>query len=198
MKVDRLVSIIMILLDKERVSAQELSDKFEVSPRTIYRDIAAINLAGIPIRATSGVGGGFEIMEKYKVNNKVFSTNDLSTILIGLSSISNMVHGITAETFAPRAYQKPQLDIADLVETMQTNVKIRIHRSVMDRVLDYCTYDQLTPDGDDYYIVTFPFIENDYYYDILFSFGTRCECLEPAHIREEMKKRIQAVARLYQ
>lgn len=309
MKVDRLVSIIMILLDKERVSAQELSDKFEVSPRTIYRDIAAINLAGIPIRATSGVGGGFEIMEKYKVNNKVFSTNDLSTILIGLSSISNMVHGdelvnalakiksfipaeqakdiefranqihidlspwmgnhniqpylniiktalqenrmisfeyadrhgdkttrtaepyqlvlksnhwycqgyclkrqdyrlfklsrmsnlhLTAETFAPRAYQKPQLDIADLVETMQTNVKIRIHRSVMDRVLDYCTYDQLTPDGDDYYIVTFPFIENDYYYDILFSFGTRCECLEPAHIREEMKKRIQAVARLYQ
>ncbi|MDK2962139.1 MAG: hypothetical protein PWP20_1265 [Eubacteriaceae bacterium] len=55
MKVDRLVSIIMILLDKERISAQELSDLFEVSPRTIYRDIDAINMAGIPIRSTSGV-----------------------------------------------------------------------------------------------------------------------------------------------
>lgn len=63
MKVDRLVSIIMILLDKERISAQELADMFEVSPRTIYRDIDAVNMAGIPIRSTSGVGGGFEIMQ---------------------------------------------------------------------------------------------------------------------------------------
>ena len=50
MKVDRLVSIIMILLDKERIGAQELADMFEVSPRTIYRDIDAINMAGIPVR----------------------------------------------------------------------------------------------------------------------------------------------------
>ena len=50
MKVDRLVSIIMTLLDKKRIGAQELADMFEVSPRTIYRDIDAINMAGIPIR----------------------------------------------------------------------------------------------------------------------------------------------------
>ena len=93
MKVDRLVSIIMILLDKERIGAQELAEKFEVSPRTIYRDIDSINLAGIPIRSTSGVGGGFEIMENYKVDRKVFSTTDLSAILMGLSSLSNMGHG---------------------------------------------------------------------------------------------------------
>ena len=42
MKIDRLVSIIMILLDKKRIGAQELADMFEVSPRTIYRDIDAI------------------------------------------------------------------------------------------------------------------------------------------------------------
>ena len=46
MKVDRLVSIIMILLDKKRIGAQELADMFEVSPRTIYRDIDTINMAG--------------------------------------------------------------------------------------------------------------------------------------------------------
>ena len=49
MKVDRLVSIIMTLLDKKRIGAQELADMFEVSPRTIYRDIDAINMAGVPI-----------------------------------------------------------------------------------------------------------------------------------------------------
>ena len=51
MKIDRLVSIIMVLLEKERIGAQELANMFEVSPRTIYRDIDTINLAGIPVRA---------------------------------------------------------------------------------------------------------------------------------------------------
>ena len=93
MKVDRLVSIIMTLLDKKRIGAQELADMFEVSPRTIYRDIDAINMAGIPIRSTSGVGGGFEIMPEYKIDKNVFSTADLSVILMGLSNLSNMVRG---------------------------------------------------------------------------------------------------------
>ena len=93
MKVDRLVSIIMILLDKKRIGAQELADMFEVSPRTIYRDIDAINMAGVPICSISGVGGGFEIMQKYKIDKKVFSTADLSAILMGLSSLSDMMRG---------------------------------------------------------------------------------------------------------
>ena len=70
MKIDRLVSIIMILLDKERISAQELADLFEVSTRTIYRDIDAINMASIPICSTSGVGGDFQIMPQYKLDKK--------------------------------------------------------------------------------------------------------------------------------
>lgn len=93
MKIDRLVSMIMILLDKERISAQELADIFEVSTRTIYRDIDAINMAGIPIRSTPGINGGFEIMPNYKVDKKVFTTDDLSALLMGLSSLSNMVRG---------------------------------------------------------------------------------------------------------
>ena len=93
MKTDRLVSIIMMLLDKERIGAQELADRFEVSPRTIYRDIETINMAGIPVRSTPGVGGGFEIMQEYKVDKNVFSAADLSAILMGLSSLSGMVRG---------------------------------------------------------------------------------------------------------
>lgn len=93
MKVDRLVSIIMILLDKKRIGAQELADMFEVSPRTIYRDIDAINMAGIPVRSTSGVGGGFEIMQEYKVDKKVFSADDLSALLMGLSGLSSVIRG---------------------------------------------------------------------------------------------------------
>ena len=54
---------------------------------------------------------------------------------------------------------------------MQTKIKVRIHKSVMERALDFCTYENFSPDGDEHYIVSFPFIENDYYYNILFSFG---------------------------
>ena len=84
-----------------------------------------------------------------------------------------------------------------MLASMQTEIKLRIHQSIMDRVLDYCDYECFAPDGGEYYIVQFPFIENDYHYDTLLSFGDRCECLEPGHIRAEMKRRIQDIAALY-
>lgn len=308
MKVDRLVSIIMILLEKKRIGAQELADRFEVSPRTIYRDIDAINMAGIPIRSTTGVGGGFEIMPEYKMDKRVFSTAELSALLMGLTSLSGMVRGeellsalakvrsflpadkaksiegkanqicidlspwmgnrniqpylqtiqtalqenqllsftyvdghgnqtqrtvepyqlvlkgshwyfqgycherkdyrlfrlsristlqMTEETFAPREYRKPVLDYSEALKAMQTRIKLRIHKSIMDRVLDFCAFEDFTPDGEEHYIVDYPFIENDYYYDMLLSFGSKCECLEPTHIREEVKRRIQVMAAVY-
>jgi len=116
--------------------------------------------------------------------------------LFRLSRMSNLQ--IQEEFFIPRDYQKPQLDFADILETMQSKIKIRIHKSVKDRVLDYCTYEHFSPDGDEHYIVSFPFIENEYYYNILFSFGNKCECLEPLHIRTEMKRRIHDIAAIYE
>ncbi|EAE3609147.1 YafY family transcriptional regulator [Listeria monocytogenes] len=309
MKVDRLMSIVLILLDKERISAQELADRFEVSLRTIYRDIDAIDLAGVPIRSTPGVGGGFEIMPNYKMDSKVFSTADLSAILMGLSSLSNMVRGdelinalakiksfipadrakeielkanqiyidlsqwtgnnniqphveiikvalqenklltfeyiahqgnktvrivepyqlvmksshwylygycqnrndfrlfrlsrmsglkILEDTFTLRDFRKPQLEMEDILAVMQIEIKIRIHQSIIDRVLDYCSYENFYPDGEEHYIVSFPFIENEYHYDILLSFGDKCECLEPLHIREKMKRRIYDIVSIYE
>ena len=105
---------------------------------------------------------------------------------------------IQKEFFTPRDYQKPQLDFTGILATMQTRIKIRIHESVMDRVLDYCTYEHFSPDDDEHYIVSLPFIENEYYYNILFSFGNKCECLEPLHNRTEMKRRIHNIATIYE
>ncbi|WP_346871523.1 YafY family protein [Clostridium sp. UBA5119] len=88
MKIDRLISIIMVLLNYERVSAIKLAEMFEVSPRTIYRDIETISLAGIPIITHNGVNGGISIMQEYKVDKKLFTATDISTLLMGLSSVS--------------------------------------------------------------------------------------------------------------
>lgn len=93
MKIDRLVAIIMILLEREKVSAKGLADMFEVSTRTIYRDLESINQAGIPILATSGPGGGVEILKTYKVEKRLFSTSDILSMLIGLGSMQTNIPG---------------------------------------------------------------------------------------------------------
>ncbi len=102
------------------------------------------------------------------------------------------------QSFTPKEYPKPQFEYPDALLPLHTTITIRIHTSVMDKVLEYCTYDHFQPDGPVHYLVAFPFMENDYYYQILFSFGAECECLEPLHIRSEMKRRIEALAALYQ
>lgn len=58
MKVERLIAIIMLLLERETVSTSELSEKLEVSRRTIFRDIDALNVAGMPIMVTRGLWAG--------------------------------------------------------------------------------------------------------------------------------------------
>ena len=115
--------------------------------------------------------------------------------LFKLCRISNLK--IKEDILTPREYQKPQLDITEILATIETKIKIRIHKSVMHRVLDYCPYEHFTPDGNNHYIVNFPFIEKEYYYDILLSFGNKCECLEPLHIRQGMKRKIQELTALY-
>lgn len=78
----------MLLLNNERISAIKLAEMFEVTPRTIYRDIDTISLAGIPIITHTGVNGGVSIMPEYKVDKKFFTASDISTLLMGLSSVS--------------------------------------------------------------------------------------------------------------
>ena len=87
MKIDRLIAIIMVLLDRKRVSAPELARMFEVTTRTIHRDIDAINQAGIPIVTYTGTHGGVEILESYKVEKRLFNTTDITALLMGLGSI---------------------------------------------------------------------------------------------------------------
>lgn len=93
MKIDRLISIIMLLLERKQISATKLAEMFEVTPRTIYRDVETISLAGIPIIAYPGVNGGISIMEEYKIEKKLFTISDITALLIGLGSIHSTMSG---------------------------------------------------------------------------------------------------------
>lgn len=83
-----MLAITIMLLNKEKVTARELADKFEVSIRTIYRDIDAINLAGIPVVSYPGGGGGFGIMENYKLDRQVLKLEDMIAILSALKGLN--------------------------------------------------------------------------------------------------------------
>lgn len=89
MKVHRLLSITMHLLRQKRVSAQELADHFEVSLRTVYRDLETINGAGIPIVSFPGVNGGYEIMEQYHIDRQIVTLEDLNAIMTALKGLQN-------------------------------------------------------------------------------------------------------------
>ena len=77
MKIDRLIGILSILLQKEMTTAPELADYFEVSRRTINRDIEALCKAGIPIQTSQGFGGGISIMNGYRMDRTILTSKDI-------------------------------------------------------------------------------------------------------------------------
>ena len=90
MKIDRLLGILTVLLQNERVSAPELAERFEVNRRTIGRDIDALCMAGIPVVAYQGSGGGFSIAEGFKLDKSVLTTDELSGIIAALKGIGSV------------------------------------------------------------------------------------------------------------
>ncbi len=88
MQIDRLLEIVLILLDKKQVPAKALAERFHVSTRTIYRDMDALTLAGIPVYAVKGKGGGIALMEGYTLDRSLLSQKEQGDILYALESLS--------------------------------------------------------------------------------------------------------------
>ncbi|MCL2708791.1 MAG: YafY family transcriptional regulator [Defluviitaleaceae bacterium] len=85
MKTDRLLAIVIHLLGHETVSAAKLAERFEVSKRTIMRDIDQIAMAGIPIKSQCGINGGYSIMEGYKLDGRLINAEEQAFIITALS-----------------------------------------------------------------------------------------------------------------
>lgn len=308
MKIDRLIAEIMLLLEQDQINAKYLADMFEVSKRTIYRDMDSINQAGIPIVATSGPGNGISILKSYKVEKKLFSTNDITTLLMALGSIqSNLPSNEITTTLAkikgmvpsekreelnfksnqikidlfPWLYSGSSLDKIQLVkEAMDqqhllrfeykdnkkkwstrevepyclllkgefwylqgycllrkdfrtfkilrirelrivelpftlrdfpgdklkkvdfndktfTQVTLRIHEDIMDKIISRFGEDCLTPDAAEYYKATVLMPIEEIAIDYLLSFGNKCECLYPESVREELRQASYKIYSMY-
>jgi predicted DNA-binding transcriptional regulator YafY len=98
MRIDRMLSILVMLLNKDRVSANELAEKFEVSVRTVYRDIDSINAAGVPVISYPGNNGGFGIMDTFKIDRQLFNLKDMLNVLSTLKGVNSALEDLELET----------------------------------------------------------------------------------------------------
>ena len=90
MKLDRMLGILNILLQNDRVTAPYLAEKFEVNRRTIGRDIDALCQAGIPIVTHQGTGGGISIAEGFKLDKSILTADELSGIIAAIKGIGSV------------------------------------------------------------------------------------------------------------
>ncbi len=90
MQTENLFELTYILLDKKSVTAKEMAAHFGVSPRTIYRWVDALNLAGVPVYTSKGRGGGIFISEKYALDKTVFTDEEKKELLAGVQAVNSL------------------------------------------------------------------------------------------------------------
>jgi len=171
MKLERMLSIITYLLNHEKVKSKELADKLEVSVRTIYRDIDAISRAGIPIVAYQGADGGIGIVEGYKLDKSVLTSDEIVkivTALKGLDSVSEDIKiklliekltGIASKTDCVPTGNEIMIDLSSWNQNDQLSAKIKLIRKAIQerRVIKFAYYtnENLTERSVEPYVIVF-------------------------------------------
>ncbi len=89
-RLDRALGILLFLRSGKGVSAAELARRFEVSPRTIYRDMELLSALGVPIYAERGRGGGFRLLEGYFLPPIMFTQDEALGLMVGLSLLESL------------------------------------------------------------------------------------------------------------
>ena len=90
MQIDQLFEFVYILIDRKQVTAKEMSERFGVSTRTVYRWMEALSLSGIPVYSLKGRGGGIAISEKFSMDNTVLSEDERLAIVSSVKALENL------------------------------------------------------------------------------------------------------------
>ena len=183
MQMNRLFQIVYYLLENGKSSAPELANKFEVSTRTIYRDLDTISAAGIPIYATQGKGGGISLMENYVLDKSIFSEKEQEQILIALQGIAS-TEGENADELLSKLSALFQIkwtdwievDFSDWNKNKADQIFGEIKKAIFDRRIITFSYFgsdsqylsrsvkplKLIFKGNDWYLYGFCLLRNDY------------------------------------
>ena len=166
-----MLSIITCLLQREKVKAQELAEKFEVSVRTIYRDLETLSQAGIPVVTYQGVGGGIGLIEGYTLDKTFFTSDEILKILAGLKGLQSIGEDVkikllieklslaTARSDYLPTGNEILIDLSSWNKEDQLCLRIgALKRAIHDRILiefDYYSNEQFTQRSVEPYVVVF-------------------------------------------
>ncbi|WP_371069706.1 helix-turn-helix transcriptional regulator [Sediminibacillus sp. JSM 1682029] len=115
-KIERLISIVMILLQKEVVSASEFSRLFHVTKRTIQRDMETLSYANIPVYAEYGAEGGYALMEEYKFDKRLLNHKDIENILVALGGFEGLIHNQEIQTTIQKIKGMTSIDFSPTLD----------------------------------------------------------------------------------
>ncbi|MFT8351229.1 helix-turn-helix transcriptional regulator [Clostridium saccharoperbutylacetonicum] len=119
MKIDRLLGILVYLLNRDIVNSSALAEKFEVSTRTIQRDIETLNLAGIPITSMYGTNGGYGIIDSFKLDKQIANVGDYQFIIAALTGMNSAYNNKKLETTLEKL-----LNISKKEQSIKAKVKL--------------------------------------------------------------------------
>ena len=184
MRESRLFRIVYYLLQNRKATAPELAQKFEVSIRTIYRDIDSISSAGIPIYATQGKGGGISILNDYTLDKSLFSEQEQEQMLTALQGMvatteenSNELLTKLSGLFQINSTNWIEVDFSDWAHRTQQQDTFNIIKEAIfqKRVISFCYFSgkgnkekrnvrpiRLVFKSKSWYLYSFCLLRNDY------------------------------------
>jgi predicted DNA-binding transcriptional regulator YafY len=157
LRIDRLLGITVLLLNRDRVTARELADRFAVSVRTVYRDLETIDQAGIPVVSHTGSQGGYGILDTFRIDRQVLTFEDVVSLVSTLRAVNNALENREldaavekianllprrGEDALRRVSERVVIDILPLGYAKKQKERLRdVHRAVSEQRLirfDYC------------------------------------------------------------
>ncbi|GHO43969.1 helix-turn-helix transcriptional regulator [Ktedonospora formicarum] len=130
MRADRLLTILMLLQTRGRMTARELAERLEVSERTIYRDMEALSMAGIPVYAERGPGGGCQLLGDYKTTLNGLNSTEIQALFTALDSSSLVDLGMAQALHDARLKLMTALPVPDCELAQHTRQRVHVdHRS---------------------------------------------------------------------
>ena len=133
MKMDRLIGILTILMQKDKVTIPQLAERFEVSGRTIQRDIESICRAGVPIVTLQGYGGGLRIADGYRLDRTVLTETELQALLAGVKSMDSISKSAYRQTLMEKLSQG-RSDVLRPYDTMMIDLASWYQESLTEKI----------------------------------------------------------------
>jgi len=197
MKINRIISILMHLLQSDITNSHHLTKIFGVSINTVYRDIAVIRKAGIPVVGISERNGGVYIPEDFKTEKKISSYPDMASATLALMGEYPALLDIESYVLAKHKLEFSQCGQKDLSRNWAVmRVKLRFDEAHRAELGKHYELDMVSPGGDGVY-EAYTYIEaSEKEYRRLFSFGDMCSCTEPVHVRNFIKDKFDAMAKI--